>query len=781
MNDSAVDKRFASEERSIERAADARFRPLLYRMHDPDDVSALESLVASGEVLFRHDTIESQLTELVETRSPDRKLSRDDVVAQIAATTRGAPAAYGTWVYYPWSHRLVHVLPEAEYEEIRTSRNRNKITRQEQQRLSGVRVGIAGLSVGQSTAVTLALEGIGGLFRLADFDTLSLSNMNRLRAGVHEIGVNKAVLVAREIHEINPYARVELFEHGIRDETMNAFFSEAEPLDVLFEECDDLKMKFRLREEARRRRIPVLMETSDRGLLDVERFDLEPRRPLFHALVAELDPDKLAGMSTYDKVPIVLDIIGAKTMSRRMAASLIDIDATLKTWPQLASAVALGGALNADAARRMILGTFSDSGRFFVDIEAIVSGSGTIASAARTPEPRVEERSSRCAELAPRQASDGPPRGRFGDTTLERLVHLASLAPSGGNCQPWRFTSSAGILRCWHDPARSRSFLDFQHRATHLAFGALAENLRLGAAALGIEIQLTAFPDESRLELVCQASFGAGQGRMNDEDAAVARCIELRTTNRRLGTRSPIPASEARALGETATRAGARLRVVTSPIILDALGELLGAGDRFRFLSRTLHREMMAEIRWTPEEAAARRDGLDLETLELTPTDRAAMRLVSDWSVMAAVREVRGGHGLATSARKSVAAASAIGLLTIPRRARDDLDRARLYFEGGAALERVWLLATSLGLAFQPMTALTYLFARLDEGCREGLDDAECEELSRLRERSRALFELRQPETELMLFRLSRAAPPTARSQRRRVSDMLSFESPGSP
>ena len=154
------------------------------------------------------------------------------------------PSTYGTWVHYPWSGRLVRVLPSSEFEELRTSRNRNKITREEQTRLGALRVGIAGLSVGQSTAVTLALEGIGGVFRLADFDTLSLSNMNRLRAGVHEIGVNKAVLVAREIYEINPYAVVEVFLRGVRDDSIDAFFSKSAPLNLLFEECDDLKMKF---------------------------------------------------------------------------------------------------------------------------------------------------------------------------------------------------------------------------------------------------------------------------------------------------------------------------------------------------------------------------------------------------------------------------------------------------------------------------------------------------------------------------------------------------------
>ena len=62
------------------------------------------------------------------------------------------------------------------------------IPRAEQRRLAELRVGVVGLSVGHSTALTLALEGVGGELRLADFDTLALSNLNRLRTGLHVDG-----------------------------------------------------------------------------------------------------------------------------------------------------------------------------------------------------------------------------------------------------------------------------------------------------------------------------------------------------------------------------------------------------------------------------------------------------------------------------------------------------------------------------------------------------------------------------------------------------------------
>ena len=53
-------------------------------------------------------------------------------------------------------------------------------------------------------------------------------------------------------------------------------------------------MKVLLRERARELRMPVVMETSDRGVLDVERFDLEPDRPLLHGRMDGMTSDNVA-------------------------------------------------------------------------------------------------------------------------------------------------------------------------------------------------------------------------------------------------------------------------------------------------------------------------------------------------------------------------------------------------------------------------------------------------------------------------------------------------------
>jgi len=88
----------------------------------------------------------------------------------------------------------------------------------------------------------------------------------------------------------------------------------------------------------------------------------------------------------------------------------------------------------------------------------------------------------------------------------------------------------------------------------------------------------------------------------------------------------------------------------------------------------------------------------------------------------------------------------------------------------------VWLEATVRGLAFQPMAPITYLFARLELGAGEGLSPGEATALRELRARFADLFPAAAGLGEPMLFRLSRAAPPTARALRRHVADVLEVE-----
>ena len=434
------------------------YRPRYFRLANQPDADALTQLLHAHPEITVADVLLAQLQELIRTRHPTRQLQETDLLALVQAHMRGtALAEYGVWVYYPWSGRLVHLLDEPEFVELRTNRNKYKITPAEQALLAGKRIGIVGLSVGQSVAVTLALERGCGEIRLADFDRLELSNLNRIRTGVHNLGVPKVSITAREIAEIDPYLQVTCFPEGLTDANVDAFLFAGGKLDLLVEECDSLDVKIKLRSLAKAHRIPVVMDTSDRGLVDVERFDLEPERPIFHGLAGDVDPARLSGLSTEDKIPYVLDIIGAETVSPRLRASFVEIGQSLSSWPQLASAVFYGGAATCDVIRRINLGQMRNSGRYFVDVEQLIPNTAAEPAVSDAPEARVPPPlddgymitvAQTCAKHSTTARRDAARPSR---QQIAAMVADAILAPSGGNCQPWRWLSHDGALYLFHD------------------------------------------------------------------------------------------------------------------------------------------------------------------------------------------------------------------------------------------------------------------------------------------------------------------------------------------
>jgi hypothetical protein len=349
------------------------YKPIILRLDNFQDKLSFKELVEDSKIKFVCDEIYGQLEELIKVKNPAVNFKQDQYPELINKHLAGKDIReYGVWVYYPWNQRLVHLLDEEEFIEVRTNRNRNKITREEQEKLRKKKIGIVGLSVGQSIALTMVMERICGELRLADFDTAELSNLNRIRTGVHNLGLNKTIIAAREILEIDPFLNVKLFNDGLHDGNMDEFFLGGDKLDLFVEVCDGLNVKIKSRFKARELQIPVIMDTNDRGMLDVERFDREPARPILHGLADGLDPDTIGNLTNEEKIPYILKMIGADTMSARLKASMPEVKKTINTWPQLASSVTLGGGVTTDVCRRILLDQFHDSGRYYVDLDEII-------------------------------------------------------------------------------------------------------------------------------------------------------------------------------------------------------------------------------------------------------------------------------------------------------------------------------------------------------------------------------------------------------------------------
>jgi hypothetical protein len=166
------------------------------------------------------DEYASQLEELFQVENPDISMQanfQEEFQKYFSKVQSVKPLwQQGLWVYYPWRETVVHILAEEGFFKVRTARNKNLITKGEQDKFYSATIGVAGLSVGNSVVMATVVQGGAKHIKLADFDTLELSNTNRIRTGVYSLGVQKVCVTAREIYEINPYAQVDIFEEGIR-------------------------------------------------------------------------------------------------------------------------------------------------------------------------------------------------------------------------------------------------------------------------------------------------------------------------------------------------------------------------------------------------------------------------------------------------------------------------------------------------------------------------------------------------------------------------------------
>jgi molybdopterin/thiamine biosynthesis adenylyltransferase/nitroreductase len=725
------------------------------------------------------DQLHSQLTELVRSLNPSVRFTKEELDAAAQAHLKGVPAAeYGVWVYYPWSFRLVHLLDEAEFALVRTDRNRNKITREEQAILATKKVGVIGLSVGQSVSLTMALERSFGEIRLADFDTLELSNLNRIRSGVHEMGVPKVINTAREIAEIDPFLKVTCFEEGITTGNIDEFLSVGGKLDVLIEECDSVAIKIMARQKARALRIPVVMDTSDRGMVDVERFDLEPDRPILHGLVEHLDLElALQAKTNEEKLPFVLPIAGMDTLSTRMKASMLEIENSVTTWPQLASSVVMGGAIGGHIMRRVVLGHGIPSGRWWMDPDDIIGvpelGVDGV-SVGQAPTPLTTQHIKLDVEgmlAAARRHHRQPGGGRMQQFEAERLAEAGAHAPSGGNCQPWQFLYEDGSLFLFMDVDRARSALDPGLRYAYLGMGACLENMLLEAGRMGMKIRHTFIPLADVPQLIAVLDV---QGRsmpdasIGTEDV-LARHIPLRCTNRKNSESSELTDSEERELIDVvhATIPEVAITIVRDGKTIDRIAALCGRAERIRFLNTTCHHDMFVrEMRWKKEDVEGSRDGIDIATLELSLADRTGLRVASDPKAMSLLRQWGTGKAIEKMASKSIRASSALGVISLPDLGIDNA------YQGGRAMQRFWLKASSLGLLAHPVGAPIFMGIH-GLWDKDGILSAEeHKEAGAILDEFAGIIGAGASRPFFML-RLGRAGEPTARSLRLPISELF--------
>ena len=342
------------------------------------------------------------------------------------------------------------------------------------------------------------------------------------------------------------------------------------------------------------------------------------------------------------------------------------------------------------------------------------------------------------------------------DEQIRTIIAAGIKAPSGENCQPWRFQVGENRIDLFNVPERDTSLYNYKQRASLVAHGACMENMLITAAKQGCRAELSCFPTPDNEQHVAGLNIYSGETL----DDPLFAAISERTINRKPykgGDLSPKAADNIHQAAINKGIQGSSLRLLQGGDKI-AVADIVALNDRVVFESLHLHGFLFEHIRWNPEEAERARDGLDIRTLELAPPDRMLFPLLQNFGFVKFIRMFGTTKIIAANARKLMLSASAAGMITI------ESTSAESWFNAGRMLERVWLEATRQGLAFHLMTGITLLIQRVRDGVIEGLDS---DNISLIKQADALLAGVSGAELPVaLLFRIGNADPPTVRSFR---------------
>jgi nitroreductase len=330
---------------------------------------------------------------------------------------------------------------------------------------------------------------------------------------------------------------------------------------------------------------------------------------------------------------------------------------------------------------------------------------------------------------------------------LRTILEAAILAPSADNQHRIRFHAIDDDLEILCSTLLAAT--GYKRILDLLSAGALLENLALAAGRHGWRAELTPFPDPARPQLLCRIVWS----RQDQAADPLVEAIPARQTNRRLVYRGPpMGPAERNALQRAAAgQPGVTLMWLDEPPVRRRVLGLMRRAEAARFRIPALHQELFSAVRFEVGWQASCAEGLPPGALGVERPLRAGFALMRHWPVMRALN-LLGAHRLLglRAADLPCRLAPHLGLIALA----EESDWALL--AAGRAFERVWLAATQLGLALQPMPAAA-LYAL------EGAESVPVPLQRRLAQAWRALLPGLYP---VMLFRLGRAAPLAVRTGR---------------
>jgi Nitroreductase family. len=184
---------------------------------------------------------------------------------------------------------------------------------------------------------------------------------------------------------------------------------------------------------------------------------------------------------------------------------------------------------------------------------------------------------------------------------IDELVRMATLAPNGHNTQPWKFAVRDRALVIAPDFSRRTPVVDPDDHHLFVSLGAAAQNAAIAGAAMGLPGEISADANGT-LHYV----FTNGRPVASPLTEAIVRRQSTRSEyDGRTVDTATLAALEAAGRAE-----GVRLVLVTARRRMNAIRDLVVAGNDRQMADPAFVAELKSWLRFSPASAMAHGDGL---------------------------------------------------------------------------------------------------------------------------------------------------------------------------
>lgn len=260
------------------------------------------------------------------------------------------------------------------------------------------------------------------------------------------------------------------------------------------------------------------------------------------------------------------------------------------------------------------------------------------------------------------------------------FVRYATLAPSGHNTQPWKFSLTEDSIRIFPDFTRSLPVVDPDNRELYISLGCALENLVIAAKYAGFDPEVEYFPAGEPDECILVTLKRANAAEEND----LFQAIPKRHTNRREYNKEQIPAADLNKLGSVPIENGVTCLVLTEPDAIEQIFDLVREGNRIQMNDDAFMDEINFWIRFSDSEEELHLDGLTSRAMGRSP--------VPGWLGRMFMRIFVSAKSQSKTDEKNIRSSSALMVII------SEKNDKKSWVDVGRSFERIALTLTTLNI-----------------------------------------------------------------------------------